>query len=70
MHVPRVIPSVTWWPRMHAQRLSLSRSSTGLSRSWYLAAIKPHRRALPRTGSGREGDCRSRTKQELTDQAV
>jgi hypothetical protein len=29
------------------------------SRSWYLAAIKPHRRALPRTGSSREGDCRS-----------
>jgi hypothetical protein len=60
MHVPRVIPSVTRWPRLHARRLSLSRSSAAFTQ-WCLAAIKPHRRALHRTGSGRgrEGDCRS-----------
>jgi hypothetical protein len=70
MHVPRVIPSVTWWPRLHAQRLSLSRSSTGLHvvGIWLLSNLIVALCLAPEVVE--KETAAARTKQELTDQAV
>jgi hypothetical protein len=72
MHVPRVIPSVTRWPRLHARRLSLSRSSSRLSRSgvWLLSNLIVALRIAPEVVEVEKETAAARTKQELTDQAV